>query len=184
MNLKNRNLIESFSNSVNGIIYTVKTEKNMRIHTVAAAIILLLSLFYHLAAVEMILLVFTITLVLVCEMINTAVEIVVDIIVDVYHPKAKNAKDVAAGAVLVSASASVIVGYYVFLKRIEPALKYILISLKHWPILIILIIIASLIIIVFLVKSLIKNGIKSFFELLAGIMLLAIAVFLGLQLFI
>ena len=61
----------------------------------------------------------TIALVIICELFNTAVEGIVDVIVDVYHPKAKIIKDVAAGAVLVSAFVSMLVGYFIFFDKLS-----------------------------------------------------------------
>ena len=112
--LKNDNFIEAWYNAINGIVYTATTQRNFRIQRVLAVIVLALSLFYGLGTTEFLCLVFALFFVIFAEMVNTAIETVVDLFVDVYHPKAKIAKDVAAGAVVLSACNALIVGYFIF----------------------------------------------------------------------
>ena len=112
--LKNDNFIEAWYNAINGIVYTATTQRNFRIQLVLAVIGLALSLFYGLGTTEFLCLVFALFFVIFAEMVNTAIETVVDLFVDVYHPKAKIAKDVAAGAVVLSACNALIVGYFIF----------------------------------------------------------------------
>lgn len=114
--LKNDNFIEACNNAVNGIIYAATTQRNIKIQLVLAVIIMVLSLFYGLETTEFLCLVFAVFVVIFAELINTAIETVVDLFVDVYHPKAKIAKDVAAGAVVLSACNALIVGYFIFFK--------------------------------------------------------------------
>lgn len=115
--LKNDNFIEACNNAVNGIIYAATTQRNIRIQLVLAVIIMMLSLFYGLNTTEFLCLVFAVFMVIFAEMINTAIETVVDLFVDVYHPKAKIAKDVAAGAVVLSACNALVVGYFIFFNK-------------------------------------------------------------------
>lgn len=112
--LKNDNFIEAWYNAINGIVYTATTQRNFRIQLILAVIVLALSLFYGLGTTEFLCLVFALFFVIFAEMVNTAIETVVDLFVDVYHPKAKIAKDVAAGAVGLSACNALIVGYFIF----------------------------------------------------------------------
>ena len=112
--LKNDNFIEAWYNAINGIVYTATTQRNFRIQLVLAVIVLALSLFYGLGTTEFLCLVFALFFVIFAEMVNTAIETVVDLFVDVYHPKAKIAKDVAAGAVVLSACNALIAGYFIF----------------------------------------------------------------------
>ena len=112
--LKNDNFIEAWYNAINGIVYTATTQRNFRIQLILAVIVLALSLFYGLSTTEFLCLVFALFFVIFAEMVNTAIETVVDLFVDVYHPKAKIAKDVAAGAVVLSACNALIVGYFIF----------------------------------------------------------------------
>ena len=115
--LKNDNFIEACNNAVNGIIYAATTQRNIRIQLVLAVIIMMLSLFYGLNTTEFLCLVFAVFMVIFAEMINTAIETVVDLFVDVYHPKAKIAKDVAAGAVVLAACNALVVGYFIFFNK-------------------------------------------------------------------
>lgn len=115
--LKNDNFIEACNNAVNGIIYAATTQRNIKIQLVLAVIVMVLCLFYGLNTTEFLCLVFAVFMVIFAEMINTAIETVVDLFVDVYHPKAKIAKDVAAGAVVLAACNALIVGYFIFFKE-------------------------------------------------------------------
>lgn len=121
--LSNDNFIEACNNAINGIIYAATTQTNIRKQLVIAVIVMILSLFYGLETPEFLCLTFAVFFVIFAEMINTAIETVVDLFVDVYHPKAKIAKDVAAGAVVLSAINALIVSYFIFFK--EANLKFI-----------------------------------------------------------
>lgn len=128
-----RKLIDSFNFAIEGIIYTFKTEKNMKIHFAAAIIVLILSLFYNFSKLEMIAIMATITLVIMAEMINTAIEAVVDMMTEEYHVLAKIAKNVAAGAVLIAALNAIFVAYILFFKRINPWTNILLTRLRNSP---------------------------------------------------
>lgn len=121
--LSNDNFIEACNNAINGIVYAATTQTNIRKQLVIAVVVMILSLFYGLDTPEFLCLTFAVFFVIFAEMINTAIETVVDLFVDVYHPKAKIAKDVAAGAVVLSASNALIVSYFIFFK--EANLKFI-----------------------------------------------------------
>lgn len=112
--MKIKKISDSFNNAIDGIIYTVRTQLNMKIHFTIAIIVLLLSLFFDFSKIEMLILFFTISLVIVLEMINTAIEATIDVIANYYHPLAKIAKNVSAGAVLIAAINSIVVGYLLF----------------------------------------------------------------------
>lgn len=104
------NLFTSFHYAWCGIVYAFKTQRNFRIHLAIGVLAMGLGLFLHLKAVEIAVVVLTSGLVLVMELINTAIESVVDLSVNQnYHELAKIAKDCAAAAVLVSALAAVLV---------------------------------------------------------------------------
>lgn len=104
------NLIVSFKYAWCGITYAFQTQRNFRVHIVIGTLAVSLGVFLHLQPVEMAVIVLTSGLVLVMELINTALESVVDLTVkQSYHDLAKIAKDCAAGAVLVSAMAAVMV---------------------------------------------------------------------------
>jgi diacylglycerol kinase (ATP) len=104
------NLFMSFKYAWSGISYAFITQRNFRIHVSACAIAISLSLILHLPAVEIAIIGITSGLVLTLELLNTALESVVDLTVKhSYHELAKIAKDCAAGAVLISAFVAVLV---------------------------------------------------------------------------
>ena len=115
---KRQGLVQAFNAAIEGILYTFKSERNMKIHYLLAVIVLVASLFFDLSKVEMILLIFAISLVVISEMFNTAIEKTIDMVTDTYHPLAKIAKDCASAAVF---TASLLAGglyLYVFLPKI------------------------------------------------------------------
>ena len=114
-----RSLLGSFKYASKGIIYCINGERNFRIHLTATAYVILLSLFFSLSALEYAALLITFSLVIGAEMINTAIEILVNIEVEGYHRLAKSAKDVAAGLVLFCALFSVGVGCFIFIPKYE-----------------------------------------------------------------
>ncbi len=97
-----------------GIMHCIRRERNMKIHVGAMTAVLLLAWRADLSRTDWALLILTIAFVLSAEMFNTAIEAVVDLMIPEYHLLAKIAKDVAAGAVLVSAIASLIIGFLLF----------------------------------------------------------------------
>ena len=107
-------LAKSFKYAFNGIRFCVRHEKNMRIHIVATLYVLYFSQFYNFTRAEYILLILTCVIVLSLEMLNTAIEVVIDKVSPEYSALAKVGKDVAAGAVFVSALAAVIIGVCLF----------------------------------------------------------------------
>lgn len=106
--------LESVNCAIEGILWTVRTQRHMRSHFLAAVAVLLLALALRLSALEFVLLVFAVTLVLLAELFNTAIEVLVDLVSPDYHPLAGRAKDVAAGAVLVASIGAVVMGYLAF----------------------------------------------------------------------
>ena len=114
-----RRLLESFNHAINGIIDAVRTQRNMKIHTLGAVLILLACFFVDLSKLEFLILSLTITSVFVAEMINTAIEAAIDLNTNYYHPLAKVAKNTAAGAVLITAINAVMVGYIIFWDNLE-----------------------------------------------------------------
>ncbi len=110
--------VGSFNAAVEGFIYVLRTERNMRAHFLIALFFLLLGIYLNFSAVEVMILAITITLVLIVEMINTAIELTIDMIKTEIHPAARIIKDVSAGAVLLSSINATIVGYILFAKKI------------------------------------------------------------------
>lgn len=106
--------LESVNCAIEGILWTVRTQRHMRYHFLAAVAVLLLALALRLSALEFVLLAFAVTLVLFAELFNTAIEVLVDLVSPDYHPLAGRAKDVAAGAVLVASIGAAVMGYLAF----------------------------------------------------------------------
>jgi diacylglycerol kinase len=106
--------LQSFVYAFAGVRYVVGTQRNMRVHLAIAVLALAAGVWLHISPIEFALIFMAIVSVIVSEMFNTVVEACVDLAVQRYHPLAKVAKDVAAGAVLVNAILSVIVGLLVF----------------------------------------------------------------------
>lgn len=104
------NLLLSFKYALAGITYAFTTQRNFRIHIVIGSIAISLGIFLQIKPVEIAIIGLTIAFVLAMELLNTALESVVDLTVkQTYHELAKIAKDCAAGAVLVAALAAVLV---------------------------------------------------------------------------
>lgn len=109
-----KKLAVSFRYAARGIFFCITHETNMRIHIVAVIVVSFVSLFYELTKEQCILLVLTCVAVISAEMMNTAIEVVIDKVSPQYSALAKVGKDVAAGAVFVSAIAAVIVAVILF----------------------------------------------------------------------
>ena len=103
--------IGSLNCAIEGILWAVKTQRHMLFHLVAAILVLVAALVLRLTLHEFALLALAITLVLFAELVNTAVEVVVDLVSPEFHPLAQRAKDVAAGAVLLASVGAMVLGY-------------------------------------------------------------------------
>ena len=113
------NLLLSFQYAGQGVSYAFRTQRNFRIHLIIGTIALSLSIYYQLSAVACSVISLTIALVLVLELLNTALEAVVDLTVGrEFHQLAKIAKDCAAGAVLIAAIAALIIAGVLLLPNI------------------------------------------------------------------
>ena len=123
----------SFDHAYRGLIYAVRTQRNMRFHVVVAALVLLASLLVGVSKLELAVLVLVILFVFVTEMFNTAMEFAVDLVTKEYHPLAKLAKDVSAGAVLVSSICAVLVGYLVLADALDSLSLDTLDSIRRQP---------------------------------------------------
>ena len=115
---KNKTLKDSFKHAYEGIIYACTKERNMHIHISVATIVLIAGAFFSISFEEWLACLILIGVVLSLEMLNTAIEAVVDMITIKEDPKAKVAKDAAAGAVLISSLIAAFVGIIIFLPKI------------------------------------------------------------------
>src|SRR5690554_4171750 len=100
-NKKSANLLHSFRYACFGIIVAAKSERNMKIHLSVAITVIVFSIVFKLSLFEWLFILFAIGGVIALELVNTAIERVTDLASDDFHPLAKEAKDIAAGAVLV-----------------------------------------------------------------------------------
>ena len=111
-----RKFIFSFRYAIEGVL-TAFSEQNMRVHLFSAIVVIVAGFLTGLSVLEWCVIVVVIGLVIAVEMLNTALERVVDLASPDIHPFAKQAKDLAAGAVLVIAIVSVIIGLLIFLPK-------------------------------------------------------------------
>lgn len=111
--VRSRNILESFRFAFSGLWYALRTQRNTRIHLIIAAAVVVMGVWLQLSHVRWAILALTIGFVLVSEMLNTVAETLVDLISPGYHPLAKVVKDATAGAVLLAAIVSVVVGLLV-----------------------------------------------------------------------
>jgi len=121
--MKNKTVKDSFQNAWEGLKYAYKTQRNIRIHISAAAVVLLVCWLLEVSLDGLAKIIISISLVLFAEMVNTAVEKTVDLFMSTYHPLAKTAKNVAAGAVLISAINAIIIGIIVLGEPLFKVLK-------------------------------------------------------------
>ncbi|WP_155973353.1 diacylglycerol kinase family protein [Streptococcus ruminantium] len=116
---KNRELIASLEFAVTGLLTAFKEERNMKKHLVSAILVVLAGVVFQVTATEWLFLLLSISLVIAFEIVNSAIENVVDL-ASGYHFSmlAKNAKDMAAGAVLFISGFALLTGLIIFLPKI------------------------------------------------------------------
>jgi diacylglycerol kinase (ATP) len=153
-----RKILNSFNYAVAGIVYSVKTQRNMRIHLTAALLVLGLGLYLQVSSRDLLLIFFTVTLVIMAELFNTAIEAVVDLCVKEFHPLAKIAKNVAAGAVLMTALNSLVVAYIIFFPHLEGSSFDLGARVKATPFSVTLIALLLVIVLVTIGKALTSKG--------------------------
>src|SRR6059058_1958101 len=107
-------LLESFNYALEGVIHVLRTQRNLRIHFLAAVLVFGGAIAVGVSRLQLIALLLAIAFVLVAEMLNTAIEGVIDVSTTSFDPNAKLAKDIAAGAVLIASVTAVAIGFLVF----------------------------------------------------------------------
>lgn len=113
-----RNNVLSFKYAMEGIWTALKEEPNLKFHFIIALVVVTLAVVLNVSEVEWLILILTMGLVVSLELTNTAIEELVNSFTENEHPAAKKAKDVAAGAVLVSSVTALIIGLFIFLPYI------------------------------------------------------------------
>ncbi len=132
--MRSRSVLFSFEYAIQGVVYALRTQRNMRLHVLAAVAVMVLALFIRIGALELMMLSFAVAFVLFAELVNTALEAAVDVATEQYEPLAKVAKDVSAGAVLVAALNALVVGYLVFFTRLTAAVDTVLGQVRSAPV--------------------------------------------------
>ncbi|GGH26689.1 diacylglycerol kinase family protein [Paenibacillus segetis] len=118
MNSRKQKLSTSFRHALEGILVAFKTQRNIRIHVTLGIVVIVAALYLGLPPRDIALLLLVISLVIAAELVNTAIEAVVDLVTSEWHALAKMAKDTAAGAVLVSAGFAVSIGLILFYRPV------------------------------------------------------------------
>lgn len=116
--MHNKNIFDAFKNAFYGIIYNIKTQKNIRIQFLILISSLIFGILFKLSKIELLCLISAAMLIIIVEMINTGIETTVDLFCDVYHKKAKTAKDVGAGATLMAAINYIIICFFLFFDKV------------------------------------------------------------------
>lgn len=109
---------KSLGYAISGIINCIKKERNIKIHVLFMILVIICGFVFNLSPTEWLICILLFALVISLELVNTALEAVVDLCSPNYHELAKYAKDVAAGAVLISAIASIVIGLIIFLPKL------------------------------------------------------------------
>jgi diacylglycerol kinase (ATP) len=151
-------LLQSFNHAFQGLVYAVRHQRNMRIHVVVAFLVLIGSVLLNVSRLELVAVFLAIAFVLVAEMINSAVEAVVDIVTDEFDPRAKLAKDMAAGAVLVAAINALVVAYFVLADRVALLSLDLFTSIRRTPAHLTMVALAAVVLLVIIVKATQKRG--------------------------
>ncbi|MEK7559364.1 MAG: diacylglycerol kinase family protein, partial [Patescibacteria group bacterium] len=118
MNDKNHSILQSFKFAMTGVKIAIKENRNMKIHFVIAIFVVIFALFLQMSRLEIAIICIIIILVFSAEMINTAIEEVINLVTKEYREEARIAKDVSAGMVFIVAAGSIAVGLLIFLPHI------------------------------------------------------------------
>lgn len=113
-----KKILKSFKYAFEGIKTGIKEEQNIKIHITIMVLVIIFGILFKISKAEWIICIILFSLVISMELINTAIENTVDLITKEKNEQAKIAKDVAAGAVLISAIASAIIGLIIFIPKI------------------------------------------------------------------
>lgn len=151
-------LLESFNHAFQGFVDAVRHQRNMRVHMVVALLVLVASILLNVTRLELVAVFMAITFVFLAELVNSAVEMVVDMVTDEFDPRAKRAKDVAAAAVLLAAINALVVGYLVLADRVAQFSLQLFTTIRRTPAHLTLVALALVILLVIIAKALQKRG--------------------------
>ena len=116
-------LYKSFGYAFEGIFAGIRGERNMKIHCFAAVCVIVAGVLFHISVTEWCICLVLFGLILSLELVNTAIEAVVDLVTEDKRPLAKLAKDTAAGAVLIAAVMAAMAGLLIFVPKLVSFLK-------------------------------------------------------------
>src|SRR5205814_8629998 len=153
-----QSILESFNFAFEGIIHVLRTQRNMRIHFLAAVVVLVAALAVGVSKLELIALLLAIAFVFITEMINSAHAQAIDVATTSFDPLAKLAKDIAAGAVLIATVNAIAIGYLVFSGQIADRSSRLLDRLRDAPAQLTLIALVVTIIVVIAAKAYTGRG--------------------------
>jgi diacylglycerol kinase (ATP) len=148
--------INSFNHAIAGLIHAIRTQKNMQIHLTAAIFVLIFSLLFDLNRIELGLVIIAISLVIFAELLNTAVEVIIDILSQDYSFKARIAKNISAAAVVIAAGNAIFIAYLVFFNKAQELSLNLILNIRHEPLHLIFINISLIFIIA--LKSIFHSG--------------------------
>lgn len=148
----------SFTWAFEGIVYVLRTQRNMQVHVAAGLLVLILAVILGVSRFELLALVIVVSLVLVAEMFNTALEAAIDAVITSYHPLVKIAKDVAAGAVLIAALAAVATAYLILYGRLSEPGRDLLKGVRQAPAHVVVIVVVVTVIAVVALKAFSASG--------------------------
>lgn len=107
-------LLRSFRHAFRGLYFIARYERNARIHLVVMAVVIMAAFYFRLSSIELVAVAFSIVIVLVAEILNSAVEELADLIWPGQDPRVRHVKDITAAAVLVAAASAATIGVVIF----------------------------------------------------------------------
>jgi len=155
---KQSTLLQSFNYAFQGLVAAVRHQRNMRIHLILGFLVLIVSVFLNLSRLQLVVIFVAVAFVFITEMINSAIESVVDLITDKIDPRAKAAKDFAAGAVLIAAINALVVAYLVLADRLTHISLDLLTAIRRSPAHLTILAIAVLVMAVIALKAFTRKG--------------------------
>lgn len=127
-------VMDSFNYAIRGLFHALRTERNMKIHLVAAILAVGMGFVFRLSSQELLFILMAVVIVVITELFNTAMEKLGDVIAPNHDDKVRQAKDICAGAVLVSAIFALVTGYLVFQNKALGEMKILMASILDSPI--------------------------------------------------
>lgn len=125
--------VDALNYAIEGLIYVLKTQRNMRLHFLFSVLILLAAIYLNVGHADLLIVILTIAFVLVLEIINTAIEFTVDLYSNTINPVVRIIKDISAGAVLVSACTALVIFYLIFSRYLNFPIEAAVLKIKQSP---------------------------------------------------